>query len=204
MDEHEIVKLVANSYDSMAEKYDSWRIIDKFNDLLEKFVSCLPKEGKILDAGIGSGIPSAKYLTDAGLKVTGIDISVIMLNMARRNVPEANLHKISITDVDKHFLKNTFDGIISVFTLFHIPRKLHGEIFKKFANILKQGGVLMINSGISESEGFNNFFDSPMFWSNYNPEKTLQLVREAGLHILYESELIRGGEQQYWVHAQKK
>ncbi|MBN2157430.1 MAG: class I SAM-dependent methyltransferase [Candidatus Lokiarchaeota archaeon] len=203
MSEYEIMNIVANSYNVMAENYEDWRITDKFNDLLQKFVEYLPEKGKILDAGVGSGVPSSRYFLDAGMQVIGIDISDTMLKLAKKNVPEAELRKMNILDVDTVFPEKYFDGIISVFTLFHIPRRFHGEVFKKFTRILKSGGTLLINSGTSGSEGFSNFFGSPMFWSNHSPKKTLKLVQDAGLQILFEGALIRGGEQQYWIYARK-
>ena len=43
-----------------------------------------------------------------------------------------------------------------------------------------------------------------MFWSNYPPEKTLSLVKEAGFKILFDEVLDRGDELQYWVFARKE
>jgi cyclopropane fatty-acyl-phospholipid synthase-like methyltransferase len=208
MDENQIISIVADSYNTIAPAYEKYfrneRNASKFDDLLEKFVSYLPENAKILDAGVGGGIPTSKYLIKADMNVTGVDQSQTMLDIAKINVPEATLRNLDITQIEKNFDKHTFDGIVSVFTLFHIPRALHGEIFKQFSSILKKGGVLMINSGASNSEGFSDFFGKPMFWSSYSPEKTLNLVKNAGFDILYESTLIRGGETQYWIFAKKQ
>ncbi|HWB13713.1 MAG TPA: class I SAM-dependent methyltransferase [Pirellulales bacterium] len=48
-------------------------------------------EGRIVDLGCGSGI-WARELVDAGFEVTGVDISPAMIELARRRVPEAELH----------------------------------------------------------------------------------------------------------------
>ena len=45
--------------------------------------------GRVLDLGCGTGLPTARQLTDAGLRVTGVDLSAGMLALARENVPEA-------------------------------------------------------------------------------------------------------------------
>ncbi|TFF98953.1 MAG: class I SAM-dependent methyltransferase, partial [Promethearchaeota archaeon] len=104
---------------------------------------------------------------------------------------------------DLEFPPNTFDGLISVYTLFHIPRKDHSQIIQNFYEVLKPGGILLINSGVSESEGMSTFFGVPMFWSNYTPDKLLQLVKKTGFSILFEDVLQRGGEYQYWIFARK-
>jgi len=47
--------------------------------------------GSIVDLGCGSGI-WARELADSGYRVVGVDISPDMIKMARRHVPEAELH----------------------------------------------------------------------------------------------------------------
>jgi len=134
--------------------------------------------------------------------VTGIDISDTMLEMARKNVPEAEFINKDMNNLD--FNKNSFDGIISVYALFHVPKNNHPNIFKQFFKILKPGGILLFNTGTSESEGVSKFFGEPMFWSNYDPKKTLEIVKSVGFSILFEGVLVRGGEFQYWIFAKKQ
>jgi SAM-dependent methyltransferase len=207
MDEHEIVSIVAESYNVIAPSYEKYfrnsTNSSKFDDLLEKFISYLPANAKVIDAGVGGGIPTSKFLLNKGIDVTGIDQSQTMLDIAKNNVPNAKLRKVNITEIKNHFEGESMDGIVSVFTLFHIPRVLHGSIFKQFASILKQGGVLMINTGTSGSDGFSDFFGKPMFWSNHDPQITLQLLRSAGFEILFAEKLVRGGERQFWIFARK-
>ncbi|MFW9828126.1 MAG: class I SAM-dependent methyltransferase [Candidatus Thorarchaeota archaeon] len=185
-----ISDLVEKGYNKIAEDYYNHRDLEKFNGELEKFASLLPDDAHILDAGCGAGIPTAKFLVNRGIKVTGVDISETMLNFAKQIVPEAEYIKMDINKLK--FRESTFDGIISVYTLFHIPRIKHFEILKNFFKILKPGGILMINSGVSESEGTSIFFGVPMFWSNHSPETTLGLVKKAGFSIISEGVLDRG------------
>ncbi len=196
-----ITKLVEQGYNRIAEDYYSHRNLSKFNNELEEFASLLPKNAHTLDVGCGAGIPTAKFLTERGIKVTGIDLSDKMLNLARDNVPSAKFVKMDMLKLE--FNENTFDGIISVFALFHVPKENHFDVFKKFFEILKPGGILMINSGVSESEGTSRFFGVPMFWSNFSPKTTLDLVKKAGFSIISEAVLERGGEYQYWIFGKK-
>ncbi|TFF87101.1 MAG: class I SAM-dependent methyltransferase [Promethearchaeota archaeon] len=194
-------EMVKKGYNKMALQYYAHRNLSKFDSELEQFSSLLPKNGHILDVGTGIGIPTAKFLAEKGFEVTGIDISETMINEAKKNVPKANF--IEMNALEMPFEKNKFDGIISVYTLFHIPRIEHENLFKKFYEILRPKGILMINSGVSESEGRSNFFGVPMFWSNFSPDKTLSLVKKTGFSITFEGVLERGGEIQYWIFAQK-
>jgi ubiquinone/menaquinone biosynthesis C-methylase UbiE len=193
--------IVREGYNKIAEQYYNNRDLTKFNGELENFSKLISLSGHILDVGCGAGIPTAKFLIKKGLKVTGIDISETMLNMAQQNVPEGNFINMDMRNLE--FDDNSFDGIISVYTLFHVPKNQHPQIFKDFYRVLKSGGIMLINTGISESEGISNFFGVPMFWSNYDPKKTLQSVKDAQFEIIFEGVLIRGGEFQYWIMAKK-
>ncbi|MFX1588174.1 MAG: class I SAM-dependent methyltransferase [Promethearchaeota archaeon] len=194
--------MVKKSYNKIAASYYSHRDLNKFNGELDKFIELLPRNGHVLDVGCGAGIPTGKYLVSRGLKVTGIDISDTMLEMARKNVPEADFINKDMNNLD--FNENSFDGIISVYALFHVPKNNHPNIFEQFFKILKPGGILLINTGTSESEGVSEFFGEPMFWSNYDPKKTLEIVKSIGFSILFEGVLVRGGEFQYWIFAKKQ
>jgi len=198
---NEISNLVEQGYNKIAKDYYNHRDLNKFDHELEQFVSLLSDNAHILDVGCGAGIPTAKFLVKRGLKVSGIDLSDTMLNLARQNVPSAEFLKMDMNELE--FEENVFDGIVSVYTLFHVPKKDHLKIFRKFFKILKPEGILLINTGILESEGISNFFGVPMFWSNFSPKNTLDLVKKAGFSIISEEILERGGEYQYWIYAKK-
>ena len=196
------VEIVQNSWDKIGVIYDSYRDKHKIDDELAEIVALLPKKGKVLDVGSGSGEPVAKFLSEQGLEVIGIDISENMVKLARKNVPKAIFTQMDLLALD--FEDNTFDGLICVYTLWHVPRKEHSQIFKNFQKILKSNGLMVINTGIRESEGMSDFFGEPMLWSNHHPKTTLKIVKDAGFSIEFEGIKERGEEFQYWIFARKK
>lgn len=197
-----IFKTIEESYDKMGETYHNFRDNEKFNSELEKFAKLLPSFGYVLDAGCGVGIPVSRFLTKKGFKVTGIDISSKMIALTKQNIPKATFYQKNIFTLD--FPDNSFDGIICVYTLWHIPRADHSFIIENFHRMLKDNGILVINTGIFESDGMSDFFGEPMLWSSNNPNKTLEFVKEAGFSIIFEGALKRGGEIQYWIFAKKE
>ena len=197
-----IFKTIEESYDKMGEVYHNFRDNEKFTSELEKFTKLLPESGSVLDAGCGVGLPVSKFLADKGFTVTGIDISSKMVQLAKQNVPDAIFYQKNILTLD--FPENSYDGIICVYTLWHIPKMEHSNIIANFHRMLKDDGILVINTGIRESEGMSEFFGEPMLWSNNNPKTTLNYVKEAGFSIEFEGILKRGGEIQYWIYAKAR
>ena len=196
-----IFKTVEESYDKMGEQYHNFRDNEKFKNELEKFTELLPSLGRILDAGSGVGIPVSQFLVKKGFRVTGVDISKKMIDLAKENVSEAVFHQRNILELD--FPNDSFDGIICVYTLWHIPRANHSSIIGNFHRMLKDNGILVLNTGTYESEGMSEFFGEPMLWSTNNPKKTLAFVKEMGFDIIFEGILKLGGERQYWIFAKK-
>ena len=197
----DIFKTVEESYDKMGETYHNFRDNEKFNSELEKFAELLPSSGEVLDAGCGVCRPVSQFLSRKGFKVTGVDISKRMIELAQENVPEGTFLQKNILRLD--FPDNKFDGLICVYTLWHIPRENHSQIIRNFHRMLKDDGILVLNTGVYESEGMSQFFGEPMLWSTNDPKKTLAFVRESGFDIIFEGVLKLGGERQYWVFAKK-
>ena len=197
----DIFQTVEESYDKMGEMYHNSRNNEKFNRELEQFSELLPSSGQVLDAGCGVGRPTSEYLVKKGFKVTGVDISKKMVELAKENIPEARFLQKNILALD--FANDSFDGIICVYTLWHIPRISHPSIIQNFHRMLKNDGILVLNTGIYESEGMSNFFGEPMLWSTSDPKKTLAAVKDLGFDIIFEGILNLGGERQYWIFAKK-
>ncbi len=194
-------KIVESSYNIIGSLYDKHRDLHKIDRELNGFYKQLPDKARVLDAGSGAGRPVSLYLTEKGVDVVGVDISEKMVSLARKNVPKATFKKGNMTQLE--FADEIFDGVVSVFALFHVEKQLHGKVFREFYRVLRPGGILMLNTGIRESDSVSRFFGQPMVWSNHAPEKTLSLVREQGFKINFEGVLQRGGELQYWIFAEK-
>jgi ubiquinone/menaquinone biosynthesis C-methylase UbiE len=197
----DIFKTVEQSYDKMGEEYHAYRNNEKFNSQLEEFSKLLPDGGRVLDAGCGVGQPTAEFLAKRDFQVIGVDISNRMVELARRNVPNAEFKQANIAALE--FEDEYFDGIICVYTLWHIPRTKHPSIIQNFYRMLGDGGILVLNTGVYESEGMSRFFGHPMLWSTNDPKKTLSSVKESGFDVIFEGALNLGGETQYWVFAKK-
>jgi ubiquinone/menaquinone biosynthesis C-methylase UbiE len=194
-------ELVRKGYDTLSEKFQKNRTSFDIGKEFEAFRTLLPKNAKVLDLGCGTGVSRTKFLVDSGFNVTGIDFSEKMLKYARKNVPEAIFIQQDMTTID--FQENTFDGLIACYSIIHVPREKHALLFKTIHTLLKPGGVMLISLGSKEWEGTDNFLGTNMFWSHYSPQKSLQIIKDAGFQIIFDRMIVGGGEKHYWILAKK-
>ena len=198
--------VVRNSYSEIALKYHKQRGKYPNKRLISKFLRLVPKNSEILDLGCGAGVPISKFLSDKGYKVTGIDFADGMLNLARKNVPKAKFIKMDMTNLK--FNPNSFDGAVSFYAIIHVPREKHSRIYKMLHKILRPQAIMLLNAGGGGTDNWEeysqNYMGVPMFWSFYNPKKTLGIIRGEGFRILWSNVLKLGGENQFWVLAENK
>jgi ubiquinone/menaquinone biosynthesis C-methylase UbiE len=161
--------------------------------------------GHILDAGCGTGAIS-QLLLENGYQVTGVDVSQVMLDIAAQRVPQAEFLLGDMTALE--FDDETFDGIISAYAVFHVPRIEHANLFKGFHRIMKKGSPLLISIGTTETDGvwvWEEFQDVPMFWSYLPPSKTVELLESADFEIVFtrdvEISFAENLETHHWILA---
>jgi ubiquinone/menaquinone biosynthesis C-methylase UbiE len=152
---------------------------------LDEFVRRLPPHSTILDIGCGSGLV-AKFLMDRGLRVTGIDISKNMLKLARQCAPEAKFYKMDMTRM--RFVDNSFDGVVALYSIIHLPRIFHERIFKKISRITRTNGIVLLSVGGSNLENSieDNWMNwgAKLYWSHFDKEVNLKLLERAGFEII--------------------
>lgn len=172
----------------------------------EKFVRGLEQGAEVLDLGSGSGVPYDLYLTQQGLRVTGIDISEKHIAMARNNVPSAQY--ILGDFLDHRFPSEQFDAVISLYALFHTPRDRHIQVIAEIARALKPNGRLLITVGTEDVTYKERveFCGSKMAWSYFDTETNLGIVSQCGFTILETlNEKDCGSDEKHvWILAEKR
>ncbi len=190
---------VMKGYDTIAEVYQALR--HNFDNTMElgEIVSRLSKNANVLDIGCGAGIPITKFLVESGYDVTGVDISESMLKLARKNVPKAQFTRQEMTRLG--FKNNSFDGLTAAYSIIHVPRERHPSLFQGFHRALKPNGIMLINVGSDAWEGSDQYYGVEMFWSHYEPDNSLEMIRDAGFEVLFGRHVVTGRETHYWILA---
>ncbi|MFW9788022.1 MAG: class I SAM-dependent methyltransferase [Candidatus Thorarchaeota archaeon] len=194
-------KIVREGYNRIAKEYYTERDLFKNEEEIQEFISFLPEKGVVLDIGCGGGVPVLRTLVDNGFEAKGIDFSQGMLDLAKENVPEAELILGDITKTD--FEPESFDGIISTYAFIHIFRTEHPRLYGKIFTWLKPGGVMLVGTARTEWEEISDFFGVPMAWSHPDARESLQLVNNTGFEVLFERLVTTGDETAYWILAKK-
>ncbi|NHJ84541.1 MAG: class I SAM-dependent methyltransferase, partial [Asgard group archaeon] len=187
MDRKDVVR---EGYNKVASKYLAMR-----NEQLEEmsflpeFSSLIPTDGRVLDAGCGGGLPFTKYLSDS-FEVIGVDISETQIELAKKNVPKGQFYLKDMTQLD--FPNDYFDGILAYYSIIHIPREEHEDLFKNLFRMLKPNGVALFSLHSSDDpESYEeDFFGEEMYWSGFDAETNLTILRKIGFRIIW-SKLVR-------------
>jgi ubiquinone/menaquinone biosynthesis C-methylase UbiE len=201
-------KIVARGYDRVAAEYArlegdaEWPRMRWLGKLLQQ----LDPGSAVLDLGCGSGVPADIEIAAWGHRVTGVDISREQIARARENVPAGCfIHGDAASLV---FPVASFDGVVSFYTLEHIPRDQHRALYARIHRWLRAGGWLLICTEASEAqEGVGEWLGVPMFFSFDDPETTKATIQGAGFEIVetaIETQVEQGTEIPYlWVLARK-
>lgn len=201
---------VRAGYDALGEHYASWsRCVegDPRERFLDELVALLGGPARVLDLGCGPGLPSTLRLAER-FDVVGVDLSERQLALARRNVPTATFLCADFADL--HLSDTAFDGITALYSIAHVPREQHGELFQKIVRWLKPGGIFLGTFSVSGTEDWlGDFIGVPMFFSCFDADTSRAMLREAGFALLVDevveqSEPGEGVARFLWVIARKR
>jgi 2-polyprenyl-3-methyl-5-hydroxy-6-metoxy-1,4-benzoquinol methylase len=122
MSSNELVHAVAAAYDRAAQAFHDARPIlpRTLSRYLDDLLRPLEAGAAVLDVGCGSGRPVAKHLVERGFRVTGLDISHQLLELARRDVPAATFLLGAMRKLE---LLPRFQAIVAWDSVFHVPRR---------------------------------------------------------------------------------
>ncbi|KAK1574267.1 methyltransferase [Colletotrichum navitas] len=208
--------IVEYAYDHISEWYLQWVRSQKSprERYTKRLLAELQPSPAILELGCGPGVPIMKMLLDHGARVVANDISTKQIELAKARFPNATLVAGDMTALT--FEPGSFDGVVSFYTLFHLPRSKLRAMLKKIHCSLKPGGVFVCNlATINEEEIHGEFLGYGMFWSSYDVDENQALLREVGFDLL-QVEILQAGDGKLeeddpdfdaefmWVVARKK
>jgi len=163
----------------------------------DRFVSLLPKGGSVLDVGCAGGIKT-KYFLDRGFSVTGIDISENLIEIAKREVTEAEYKVMSMTELNS--MDKQFDGVFAQASLLHIPKAQAADVVRMMAERTVPGGYVYLAVKKAKQEGMEEEvkeeddygYTYQRFFSYFTLEELRSYLVTAGLEISWEDAYLSG------------
>jgi len=183
MDERK--ELVAAGYDDVAEEYarlerpgQAWPRLRLLRDLLAR----LQPDSTVLDLGCGNGVPALREIVRLHEGI-GVDISKTQIDLAESNVPSAELLCADVMELQ--FPPRTFDAVVALYVLDHLPREEHAPLLAKLHRWLRPGGFVLFSIEPDDAPAsVGEWLGKPMFFSRFDAETTLRLVRNEGFTVL--------------------
>jgi SAM-dependent methyltransferase len=162
----------------------------------------LPAAASVLDLGCGCGVPVARTLADGGHRVTGVDLSDVQIDRARRLVPRATFMRADATQVS--FPDGSFDAVVCLYALIHMPLDAQPGLLMRIASWLRPGGVLLATTGAEAWTGSEERWldgTETMWWSHADAATYRDWIARAGLRIESEDFVPEGagGHQVFWA-----
>jgi SAM-dependent methyltransferase len=200
-------RIVADGYDTMAERYLAWSDLKPSPTRLRYLALALEliaPGSEVLDLGCGAGIPMTAALAE-DRAITGVDLSSTQLALARRNVPGATFLQADMTALT--FEPASFDAVVAFYSLTHVPRDEQAELLQRIRGWLRPGGLFLASMGADDepADVEPDWLGVDMYFSHFGAKANRRLVEGAGL-VVERSELAVEPEDRHdarflWVVA---
>lgn len=216
------------SYDAIAPRYNEWTIPHSTTRLryLDQLLDRLPTNTtssspstpvSVLELGCGYGVPvTQKLLSHPNFSVTANDLSSAQLALARasllpdlRGPTHGRLTLLEGDMLTLDFAPATFDAVVGMYSIIHLPRAEQVEMLRKIVAWLKSGGWVLANFAAEELAGreIQKWLEEEkgwMFWSSWGSERTVEKVREMGLEVVVQETVEDAVDAKFlWILARK-
>ena len=186
-------EIVRSGYDRISEAYRGDRLDEgdglyaRYKWRFEQVARRVEAGAAVLDLGCGCGVPLAQLLAGS-YQVTGVDISPVQIERARRLVPGARFVCGDMCQVD--FPPGTFAAIICLFAIIHVPTEEQAGLLAAVGRWLQPGGYFLVSVGRSnwtgEEKDWLGVEGGDMYWSHADRQTYLGWFAEQGMAVEWE------------------
>lgn len=174
-------------FDKHAQEYEQrFMDVSLYADTLEMFCGSLSKENaNILELACGPG-NITRFLLDKlpNLKILATDLSATMLELAKKNNPEANFELLDCRNISK--LSHKFDAMVCGFCLPYLSKEETLSLIKDTAAVLNENGVFYLSTieGNHSNSGLTTNSHGDSVYMYYYEEDFLKQTLEEDFNII--------------------
>ncbi|MGW0841725.1 class I SAM-dependent DNA methyltransferase [Streptomyces sp. NPDC002787] len=181
----------AEAFDTIGDRYDE-AFPHKEGQVAsaEWLIESLPPASRVLDLGCGTGLPTARRLAQAGLRVVGVDLSGRMVALAQQYVPTGVFHQADIADLRPGGPRDLgrFDAVTAFFSLLMLPRAEIPLALRTVHHLLTPDGLFALSMVEADVDDFSiPFIGTTIRVSGYLRDELREVVEAAGFEIVEES-----------------
>jgi SAM-dependent methyltransferase len=148
---------------------------------LDRFCALVSPGGPVLDMGCGAGEPIARYVSEHGHAVTGVDSSPAMIARFRARLPG---EQALVADMRALSLGRLFQGILAWDSFFHLCHEDQRRMFPVFRMHAAPGAALMFTSGPAYGEAMGRLEGEPLYHASLDAAEYRTLLDDAGFGIV--------------------
>jgi SAM-dependent methyltransferase len=186
-------RVVAEGYDRVADRYLAWSVNGPTRlAYLDRLLRMLPDGSDVLELGCGAGEPVARRLSEHH-RVTGVDLSPEQISRARTSVPDADFFIGDMTQLV--FEPRSFDAVVAFYSIIHVPRTMHTDLFQRIGSWLRPDGLLLVTMGVEDAPGTveEEWLGVPMYFSHFDAPTNRSIVQRAGF-VIESAEVVEDDE----------
>lgn len=180
-------KTTFESWNKVASLYEEYFMdLDLYNDTYDAFCESIEKPNpKILEIGCGPGNITRYMLSKRpDFDLMGIDIAPNMIELAKKNNPNATFRVMDSRDIDQ--LKTEYDGIICGFCIPYLSKSDCSKLIKDTKNLLSEKGIFYLSfiEGDYEKSGYQSGSSGDQVYFYYHDLENIQTeLSENGFEI---------------------
>jgi SAM-dependent methyltransferase len=144
---------------------------------------CATGAGPVADLGCGPGRVTA-HLHTLGLDVFGIDLSPVMVSVARQTHAGLRFDEGDLTDLD--LADASLRGIVAWYSLIHTPPELLPVAFAEFHRVLAPDGLLLLafqagDERVQLEQGYGHAISLDAY--RFSPDQIAEQLGAAGVDV---------------------
>jgi predicted TPR repeat methyltransferase len=191
-------KAIVEAFNKFAEQYADFTFTNNILQYeLNRFISLIPKNGKVLDLGCGSG-RDVQYFLDYDLNPVGVDASENLIEEAKKRVEIGEFKVMDIVNLD---FKEEFDGVWAQDIISYIGRNEINGVFSRINLSLVKKGMFFLS--VREGDGekltkHEKLGKEEIMTGFFDKEELEKLLKNNGFEIM--NSYKQQGEDFTWIN----